>query len=210
MPKLERFGIGKKIDQLFLQVLELSFSSSYLPPEQKIIALSRTISRLDVLKFMIQLAWESKLIPNEKYIELSKMLCEIGRMFGGWRKGLQNKTLTRRWEKYISFWNNKPMTVPSIPDIGVRKTIDIDIQTIGVKVRIRYKIMPQTIRYTTSWILLRLNLIGDIEVHQFTTPTNYFFVYEKIYPLFCKTCPTKSSNIFPYNHHTEALTAINT
>ena len=96
MPKLERFGIGKKIDQLFLQVLELSFSSSYLPPEQKIISLSRTISRLDVLKFMIQLAWESKLIPNEKYIELSKMLDEIGRMFGGWRKGLQNKTLTRR------------------------------------------------------------------------------------------------------------------
>lgn len=91
IPKTERFGIGQKIDHLFLEILELSFASSYLPPEQKVIALGKTISRLDILKFFIQLAWENKLVPTDKYAELSKKLEEIGRMFGGWRKGLQQK-----------------------------------------------------------------------------------------------------------------------
>jgi len=94
-PKTERFGIGQKIEQAFLDVLEFSFTSAYLAPEQKIVSLGKTISRLDVLKFFMQLAWESKLIPNEKYLELSQRLEEIGRMLGGWRKGLQNKTLIR-------------------------------------------------------------------------------------------------------------------
>jgi len=72
--------------------LELSFTAAYLPPEQKIILLGKTISRLDILKFFLQIAWENKLISNEKYIILSQSLEEIGRMLGGWRKGLQNKT----------------------------------------------------------------------------------------------------------------------
>ncbi|MDO9399140.1 MAG: four helix bundle protein [bacterium] len=95
-PKTERFSIGQKISQTFIEVLELNFTASYLAPEQKIILLTKTSSRLDVLKFFVQLTWESKLIPTEKYIELSKKLEEIGRMLGGWRKGLlQKKTLTR-------------------------------------------------------------------------------------------------------------------
>jgi hypothetical protein len=91
-PKTERYGLGKKIDELFLWILELSFTASYLPPDQKIILLGKTISRLDILKFFLQLAWENKLIPNEKYITLSQKLEEIGRMLGGWKRGLLNKT----------------------------------------------------------------------------------------------------------------------
>ena len=91
-PKTERFGIGKRIDELFLWILELSFTASYLPAGEKIIMLGKTISRLDILKFFLQTAWENKLIQSERYIELSKNLEEIGRMLGGWKKGLQKKT----------------------------------------------------------------------------------------------------------------------
>ncbi len=91
-PKTERFGIGQKINYLFIEILELNFTASYLPPEQKIILLEKAMSRLDILKFFTQLAWENKLIPTEKYAELSQKLDEIGRMLGGWKKGLQNKT----------------------------------------------------------------------------------------------------------------------
>jgi len=95
-PKIARFGIGQKIEQSFLSVLELAFTASYLPPEQKVILLGKTISRLDILKFFTQLAWEDKLIPTAKYAELSQKLEEIGRMLGGWRKGLlQKKTPPR-------------------------------------------------------------------------------------------------------------------
>ena len=90
-PRTERFGIGQKIEQSFLDVLELSFASSYLPPNQKVILLSKNISRLDILKFFLQLAWESKIIPTDKYADISEKLNEIGRMLGGWKKGIENK-----------------------------------------------------------------------------------------------------------------------
>jgi hypothetical protein len=77
---------------VFLDILELSFTCVYLPPEPKIALLGTVISKLDILKFFMQLAWESKLIPTEKYIEMSIKLEEIGKMLGGWRKGLENPT----------------------------------------------------------------------------------------------------------------------
>ena len=91
-PKVERLGIGQKIEDSLLNILELNFALSYLPPEQKIILLSKAISKLDILKFFMQLAWENKLVPTEKYSDISKRLEEIGRQFGGWKKGLQMKT----------------------------------------------------------------------------------------------------------------------
>ena len=94
-PHVERLGIGQKIEKIFLDVLELSYSCVYLPPEPKIILLGKTISKLDILKFFLQLAWESKFIHTEKYAELSKKIEEIGRMLGGWKKGLLSKTPAR-------------------------------------------------------------------------------------------------------------------
>ena len=95
LPKVERLGIGQKIEQSFLDVLELTFTSSYLPLEPKIVILSRAISRLDILKFFLQLAWESKIIPTAKHAELTLKLAEIGRQLGGWKRGLQTKTSAR-------------------------------------------------------------------------------------------------------------------
>ena len=40
---------------------------------------------------ILQLAWESKIIPTIKYAELTKQLEEIGRQLGGWKRGLQEK-----------------------------------------------------------------------------------------------------------------------
>jgi len=94
-PRVERLGIGQKIENLFLSVLELTFCSAYLPPEPKIIMLGKTISRLDILKFFIQLAWENKLISTEQHIELSQKLEEIGRQLGAWKKGLETKLTAR-------------------------------------------------------------------------------------------------------------------
>jgi hypothetical protein len=89
-PRVERFGIGQKIEDAFLDLLELSFACVYLAPEPKILLLGKAITKLDTLKFFTQLAWESRLIPLEKHAGLSEKLEEIGKMLGGWRKGLQN------------------------------------------------------------------------------------------------------------------------
>mgnify|MGYP001583582691 CR=1 FL=1 len=91
-PKVERYGIGNRIEQAFLDVLEYTLCLSYLPPEHKIPILNKAITKLDIVKFFAQLAWESKIIPTDTYSDLIGRLEEIGRQLGGWKKGLQTKT----------------------------------------------------------------------------------------------------------------------
>ena len=94
-PKSYRYSLGAKIDGYFLELLEFIFVSLYLPPEQKIVKLNYAISKLDGIKFFLQIAWENKCVPNEKYAGLSEKLNEVGRIIGGWKKGLQTKTPPR-------------------------------------------------------------------------------------------------------------------
>ncbi len=87
-PKKSRYALGGKIDILFLDTIEFLFTASYLGKEQKLPVLQRAGSKLDLLKFFLQVAWELKALDNRKYIALSEPLAEIGRMLGGWMKGL--------------------------------------------------------------------------------------------------------------------------
>ena len=91
-PKIHRYTLGGKIEDYFLALLENIFISIYLSPETKIARLVIAISKLDGIKFFLQIAWENKCVPNAKYAELSEYLNEIGRMLGGWKKGLEKKT----------------------------------------------------------------------------------------------------------------------
>lgn len=88
-------GIGNKVEQAFLDTLELTFHSSYLSPEQKIPLLNKAITKLDIVKFFSQLCWESKLITTDKYSNFLLQLEEIGRQLGGWKKGMENKLQTK-------------------------------------------------------------------------------------------------------------------
>ncbi len=95
-PKVHRPTLGRKIENYFLDLLESVFISLYLPPEKKIIELLTAIAKLDNLKFILQIAWENKCISSERYSKLSEQLQEIGKIIGGWRKGLEKKTPTQR------------------------------------------------------------------------------------------------------------------
>ena len=92
IPKQSRFTLGAKIDALFLDTIEFLFIASYLAKEQKLPVLQRANSRLDLLKFFLQIGWELKLVDTKKYSVLSESLDEIGRMLGGWMRGLQKET----------------------------------------------------------------------------------------------------------------------
>lgn len=91
IPKLHRYTFGGRIDKLFLEILEIIFRAQYAKPEQKLQYLIAGSGKIDLLKFFLQIGWESKLINNKKYLALSKELDEIGRMLGGWKKGLETK-----------------------------------------------------------------------------------------------------------------------
>ena len=91
IPKKLRHTLGEKIVSCFLNTIELLLIATYLGKEQKSPYLQKAGNKLDILKFFLQIAWEIKAIDNKKYILLSEQLNEIGKMIGGWNKGLQKQ-----------------------------------------------------------------------------------------------------------------------
>lgn len=96
LPKTHRYSLGGKIENYFMQLLETIFITLYLPIDKKIDGITKAINKLDGVKFFVQITWENKCIPNKQYIDLSLKLDEIGKILGGWKKGLENKTLTKK------------------------------------------------------------------------------------------------------------------
>jgi hypothetical protein len=91
-PKSNRYTIGTKIDILFLEAIEYAFLASYTHTEEKQILLNKSISKVDLVKLLLQLSWEIKALDNKKYAHLAERFAEIGKMLGGWKKQLLNKT----------------------------------------------------------------------------------------------------------------------
>ena len=83
--------MGSKIETYFLGLLENIFIAIYLSPEQKVARLIISISKLDGVKFFLQIAWENKCVKTEQFTELSEKLNEVGRILGGWKKGIESK-----------------------------------------------------------------------------------------------------------------------
>lgn len=91
LAKDARYTIGYKIDRLFLDVIELIFTASYMPKQQKLPYLQKAAARLDLLKFFLQISWEVKVLDNKKYATISEKLLEIGKMLGGWVRQMTPK-----------------------------------------------------------------------------------------------------------------------
>ena len=84
MPKIHRYSLGQKIDNLFVEIIEAIATASFLVREQKLPYVRRAIQKLDTLKIMMMVLWETKSLEDKNYIALSTPLDEIGRMLGGW------------------------------------------------------------------------------------------------------------------------------
>lgn len=96
-----RFGIGNKVDQLFLELLELLRKAGYTPINKKIILLESVSEHIDSLRFFIQLLWELRLISNPQYISLAADMEDLGKMVGGWKKGLLQKQIKPDAQQYM-------------------------------------------------------------------------------------------------------------
>ena len=92
MERVARFGIGNKIDILFLRILELLRKSAYTPINKKLVLLDEASDHIDSFRFFFQLLWETKLISNKEYTSFGTEIENLGKIVGGWKKGLLNKT----------------------------------------------------------------------------------------------------------------------
>ena len=90
-PRLSKFSLGAKIDSLFTDVIELIYLAGYAGLDQKYTFIVRAATKLDLLKFFMQIAWEIKCLDHRKYAALSIPLNQIGADIGGWQKFLQKK-----------------------------------------------------------------------------------------------------------------------
>ena len=91
--RVDRYTTGAKIDEIFLALVELIFVGCYAHDKfEKISIVSQAIGKCDLLKFFLQLGWEQKIIDRKTYAALVLLLDEVGRMLGGWKKSLADKT----------------------------------------------------------------------------------------------------------------------
>lgn len=90
-PKKSRYTLGDRIDAHFIKVLELISLASYQSRDEKSSTLERAITGIDLLKFLLRVAWELKILDDKKYTVLSEGVQEVGRQIGSWKKGLQKK-----------------------------------------------------------------------------------------------------------------------
>jgi len=85
-PKSRRYTLGQKLDEKTLEIIELTITASYLPRGQKLPLLKKISNKLDLLKILLRLSFETKCMDNNKYQQLVSQTIEIGKMLGGWIK----------------------------------------------------------------------------------------------------------------------------
>ena len=90
IPKHARFTIGARIENTLLDLMETAYQAYYIKGDKKSEKIDVCIYLQDILKFLLDVLWDGRLISNDQYEQLSKKFSEIGRMLGGWQKSLTN------------------------------------------------------------------------------------------------------------------------
>lgn len=100
LPKLHRYSLGTRIDSLFIEIIETVSTAAFLSREEKLPYVQLATRKVDTLKLLCMILWETKSLDTKKYIALSEILDEVGKMLGGWNGQLaKNSAPPKRGEK---------------------------------------------------------------------------------------------------------------
>lgn len=91
LPKAQRYSLGVRIDSLFIELIEALVVATFLVRDEKIPYVRLAIRKLDTIKILLLILFETKALDTKRYIALSTHLEEIGRMLGGWYGQLQKQ-----------------------------------------------------------------------------------------------------------------------
>ena len=91
MPRTARYTTGARIENHFLNLLELVYKAYYAPFEIKSQKIIECINENDLIKYLLQIEWENKLLKELPYLELSQKLQEVGKILGGWKNSVEAK-----------------------------------------------------------------------------------------------------------------------
>lgn len=91
LPKTHRYSLGKRVDDLFVETIEMVFTATFLKPEEKLPYVKVAIRKCDAIKFFLLILFETDSLEQKRFIALSEPLSEIGNMLGGWHGQLLTK-----------------------------------------------------------------------------------------------------------------------
>ncbi|MGB5018362.1 MAG: four helix bundle protein [Candidatus Moraniibacteriota bacterium] len=91
IPKAHRYSLGQRIDTFCIETIEAIAIASFLSPTEKQPYVRIAIRKIDTIKILLMILWETKSLENKKYLALSVKIDEIGRMLGGWNGQLQRQ-----------------------------------------------------------------------------------------------------------------------
>jgi hypothetical protein len=94
LPNTKRYSLGERIDSLLIEIIESMAAASFLPRGEKEVYVRVAIRKLDTLRVLLMVAWESRALDTKKYAAISEVIEDVGRQLGGWYGQLmrQNKT----------------------------------------------------------------------------------------------------------------------
>ncbi|MDE1975180.1 MAG: four helix bundle protein [Patescibacteria group bacterium] len=92
IPKTHRYTLGARIDSLFVETIEAVAAATFLSKEEKLPYVRLAIRKLDSMKVLLLMLWETKSLDNKKYIALSAKLEDCGRDLGGWSGQILRQT----------------------------------------------------------------------------------------------------------------------
>lgn len=84
IPKVQRYSLGNRIDEIFIEIIEMVAEAAFLVKSEKIPYIKVAIRKLDTLKILLMILWETKGLEEKKYITISTILYKIGRNLEGW------------------------------------------------------------------------------------------------------------------------------
>ena len=84
LPKLHRHSLGNRVDTLFIEVIEAISVASFLMKDEKRSYVGIAIRKIDTIKILMMVLWETKSFDNKKYVALSDQIETISKMLGGW------------------------------------------------------------------------------------------------------------------------------
>ncbi|MBI2097358.1 MAG: four helix bundle protein [Candidatus Vogelbacteria bacterium] len=94
MPKTHRYTLGQRVDGILTETIEATAAAAFLSPIDKLPFIRLAIRKVDTIKILLMILWETESLKIKNYIQLSEKLEEIGRNLGGWH-GQIMKSLER-------------------------------------------------------------------------------------------------------------------
>lgn len=91
LAKTHRYSLGQRIDDFFIQAIEAIATAGFLSKQEKMPYVRLAIRKIDTIKVLLMILWESKSLDNKKYAALSVEIDTVGKMLGGWNGQLQKQ-----------------------------------------------------------------------------------------------------------------------